>query len=120
VVLLKNTQATVTYEAEVTVLCKCAGCYEMRSGTRVYHQQGSGDWPFYNPGTVGLGIEVPTVTGVLQGLGKLGAKWINKIIGAGGMVQEEIDDAARAIPQLPYPTEPTDGTWKDGKSPCAK
>jgi RHS repeat-associated protein len=114
------TTVTAKYEAAVTVLCKCDSCYQMRNGTRVYQQQAIGEWPYYNPGTVGLGIEVPTVTAVLQGLGKLGAKWINEVLGAGVMVQEEIDDAVAAIVALPHPTEATDGNWKDGKSPCAQ
>ena len=69
--------------------------------------------------TVGVGLEVPIVTGVLQGLGKLGASWIKSIIGAGGMLQFEIDDAAKAVAALPYPELPTDGDWKNGKSPCS-
>ena len=114
------TTAKVQYEANVTVLCKCNCGYQQRNGLRIDEETAYGDWPFYNPGTVGIGIEIPTFTGVLQGLGKLGAKWINSVIGAGVMVQEEVDNAAAEIARLPHPTNPWDGSWKGGKSPCEK
>jgi RHS repeat-associated protein len=112
------TSAKVRYAANVTVLCTCP-C-GLRNGVRVYTQEADGSWPFYNPGTIGVGVEIPTVTGVLIGLGKLGAKWINKVVGAGTMLQYEIDNASQAIAALPHPTVPSDGAWQGGKSPCSK
>ena len=112
------TSAKVRYTAHVTVLCTCP-C-GLRNGVRIYSQEAEGSWPFYNPGTIGVGAEIPTVTGVLTGLGKLGAKWINKVVGAGVMLQYEIDDASQAIAALPHPTLPSDGVWQGGKSPCSK
>jgi RHS repeat-associated protein len=112
------TIAKVTYTASVTVLCTCP-C-KLQSGVRVYEQEADGSWVFYKPGTVGHGVEVPVVKGVMNGLSKLGAKWIGNVLNTSVMLQYDADDAARELSTLPHPSEPSDGEWKDGKSPCAQ
>ena len=85
---------------------------------RVFQVLADGTWPYYSPGGVGVGV--PIATGVLSGLGKLGAKGITSVVGANVMTQTDIDEAVREINKLSHPSYPTDGTWKNGKSPCAQ
>jgi RHS repeat-associated protein len=118
--LQEFTTVSVDYTAQVTVMCKCNNCYHLKNGVRVYHQETDGDWTHYKPGNLPLGVELPVVTGVMQGLGKLGAKWIERVIGAWIMDELDTNDALKAIAALPHPTSPNDGDWKNGKSPCAE
>jgi hypothetical protein len=113
-------EVTVKYTANVSVLCQCDCGTQIRSGVRVFKQSAQGSWPVWDIGTVGVGIDVPLATAIESGLIKLGAKWIKGVIGTGVMAQTDADEIASLVSKMPQPTNPTDGDWKGGKSPCGK
>jgi RHS repeat-associated protein len=105
----------INWTANVSVLCNCP-C-GIKNGTRVSSDSKTGWWATYNVNALPLGI--PVVSGVANGISKLIAKGLQKIIGPVGVTdQDTLTQINKTINSFAVPTSPYDGGWKDGKSPC--
>lgn len=110
---------TRVWEAEVEVDCKCEETGEIKtvSGTRTYTK--TADFRDYggllNKSGTALPMGAPTFKSILNGLGKILAGAAKKGIPEPIPISKE--NQAIIDSQLPTPTEPTDGKWKD-HSPC--
>jgi len=106
----------VKWEANVTVLCNCP-C-GMRQGTRVTADSALGLWLVYDPKELPLGV--PVITSIANGISKLIAAGIKKVMGSSGEASTPVTvkDMVKTINSFPVPTTPYDGSWEGGKSPC--
>jgi RHS repeat-associated protein len=106
----------VKWEANVTVLCNCP-C-GMRQGTRVTADSALGLWLVYDPKELPLGV--PVITSIANGISKLIAAGIKKVMGSSGEASTPVTvkDMVKTINSFPVPTTPYGGSWEGGKSPC--
>ena len=113
---------SVTWEASVVVMCKCDSCYEMRHGVRTHEDQENGAWLSADPTQLPTS-PFPVATKILEIIGGLIA---DEILGnfaipipADAKNGEEMVNAVKTLVAR-RPTQPYQGQWKDGKSPCDK
>jgi hypothetical protein len=113
---------TIAWEAKVAVLCTCTPCNEIRHGVRVYENVAAGAWLTADPTQLPLS-PFPVAVNVAAIIGGFIA---DEILGSLAIPipadRPTGQDIVRAIRGLVAggPTQPNDGQWKDGKSPCSK
>jgi hypothetical protein len=113
------------WKADVTVLCSCP-C-GMRQGTRVFEESavptvGLAGWSAYDLANVPIGMPgITIVTAVTKGLGELLAAGASDAIQNGTFILAPTD-MNNILDQIKAgkPTDPTQGDWEGGVSPCSK
>jgi RHS repeat-associated protein len=111
------------WKANVAVLCKCNNeCYKTRHGTRIHEDEEVGAWLVYDPTNLPVS-PFPISTTLIDIIGGLIADDILEGVSGGLFIpaaQSEANGITSALMKLYHrrPMKPTDGSWKDGKSPC--
>ena len=113
-------EINLTWRAKVIVLCNCP-C-GIRKGTRIVGPfTAQGTWLVYD--VTQTPLDLPLASGILDFLGQLGGSGIQSVIGGAGLVAapDTIQQMGSAVAGLGgRPSNPWDGSWEGGKSPCDK
>jgi RHS repeat-associated protein len=105
----------VNWEANVKVVC-CCSPLQTKNGTRVQNATYNGDVWFWKAG--GMPLEFPTPTSFFAALGELAAQAIDSNLPRPAGMDSQNQTQIKTWLQGVEPHNPTDGSWKGGKSPC--
>jgi RHS repeat-associated protein len=111
---------TVTWEADVSVLCNCKSCHEIRSGTRYFKRNIEGTFLVFDPSNLPMGYPlfdvVKGLPGAIAGLTEL----LLEHAGLYAMEDADIADLNHAVKEEEPADDPHEGWWKGRKSPCER